>query len=96
MYTLLNSVAAVILLHIGHNFVDPKHLSQHSLQHVCQQPVETVGSLYGSRQMRHREDVDEETRVDSCNVYTISQSRKINIKTSENEHKLIIGNSPDT
>ena len=52
-YTLLNSEALVILRHIGHNLVAPKHLSQHDAQQVCQQPVETVASTYGDRQIRH-------------------------------------------
>ena len=54
MYILRKSVAAVIRLQMGQSLVVPRHLSQHNRQHVCQQPVEAVGSLYGSRHIRHR------------------------------------------
>jgi hypothetical protein len=38
---------------MGHSFVAPRQRSQHARQHVCQQPVLTVGSVYASRQIRH-------------------------------------------
>ena len=38
---------------MGQSLVVPRHLSQHNRQQVCQQPVEAVGSLYGSRHIRH-------------------------------------------
>ena len=53
-------------LQIGQSLVEPKQRSQHSRQQVCQHPVDTVGSLYGSRQIRHESDVDDNTRMDSC------------------------------
>jgi len=57
-YILLSSDTPVMRLHIGHNFVLPRHLSQHSEQQVCQQPVETVGSAYTSKQIRQLKDVE--------------------------------------
>lgn len=65
MYTLRKSVAAVIRLQIGQSFVDPRQRSQHSRQQVCQHPVETVGSVYGSIQIRQSTEVDDETRINS-------------------------------
>jgi hypothetical protein len=47
-------MAQVIRLQIGQSFVEPRHLNQHSRQQVCQQPVDTVGSEYGSRQILQR------------------------------------------
>jgi hypothetical protein len=44
-YTLRSSVACVIRLHIGQSFVALRQRNQHALQHVCQQPVDTVGSV---------------------------------------------------
>lgn len=55
--TLLKSPAPVIRLQIGQSFVEPKHRSQQSLQQVCQHPVDTVGSVYGEMQIRHRDAV---------------------------------------
>ena len=43
----------MIRLQIGHTPVALRHCNQHALQHACQQPVLTVGSLYASRQIRH-------------------------------------------
>jgi len=51
-YMRLKSDAVVIRLHIGQSF-DSRQRSQHSRQHVCQHWVETVGSVYGSRQILH-------------------------------------------
>jgi len=64
-YTLRRSAAPVMRLQMGHNFVEPRHLNQHSLQHVCQQPIDTVGSVYGSIQIRQRRGVKEVTGADS-------------------------------
>lgn len=44
-YIRRSSPAIVMRLHIGHNFVEPKQRSQQALQHVCQHPVEIVGSV---------------------------------------------------
>jgi hypothetical protein len=52
-YTRRSSLAVVMRLHMGHSFVAPRQRSQHARQHVCQQPVLTVGSVYASRQIRH-------------------------------------------
>lgn len=51
-YMRLKSDAVVIRLHIGQS-LDSRQRSQHSRQHVCQHWVETVGSVYGSRQILH-------------------------------------------
>lgn len=48
----LKSDAAVIRLHMGQS-LESKQRNQHSRQHVCQHWVETVGSVYGSRQILH-------------------------------------------
>jgi len=50
-YMRRKSDAVVIRLHIGQS-LDSRQRNQHSLQHVCQHWVETVGSVYGSRQIR--------------------------------------------
>lgn len=65
IYIRRRSVAPVIRLHIGQSFVEPKQRNQHSLQHVCQHPVETVGSLYWSRHIRQRREAEDDTRIDS-------------------------------
>lgn len=64
-YTLRKSVAPVMRLQMGQSLVEPRHLSQHSRQQVCQHPVDTVGSVYGSMQIRHSRDVEDETVADS-------------------------------
>jgi len=48
----LKSDAVVIRLHMGQN-LESKQRNQHCRQHVCQHWVETVGSVYGSRQILH-------------------------------------------
>lgn len=63
-YTLRKSVAAVMRLQMGQSLVEPRQRSQHPRQQVCQQPVETVGSVYGSRQILH--DIEDAAGVVSC------------------------------
>ena len=77
-YTRRRSVAPVIRLHIGHSFVEPRQRSQQSLQQVCQQPVDTVGSLYGSKQIRQLIEVDEILDVSFENMSAIVGDKEAN------------------
>ena len=83
-YIFLKSVAAVIRLQLGHSFVDPRHRSQHSRQQVCQHPVETVGSVYGSKQIRQSSEVEDDTRMDS--LFTHENRGNINVNGSRKKN----------
>ena len=76
-------MAPVILLQIGQSFVDPRQRNQHSRQHVCQHPMDTVGSVYGSRQIRHKSDVDDDTRDDSCCFGSEDKSKIFKLSTNQ-------------
>lgn len=62
-YIRRRSPGTVMRLHIGQSFVEPRQRIQHPAQHVCQHPVDTVGSSYGSKHILHTGDVDEDSGV---------------------------------
>jgi len=78
----LKSDAAVIRLHIGQS-LDSRQRSQHPRQHVCQHWVETVGSVYGSRQILHIG-----AGLDGSYMFMIS--RVIKRVTKEAAYRLVI------
>lgn len=65
-------------LHMGHSLVDPKHRNQHWRQHVCQHPVDTVGSSYGSRHILHTGEVEGGVNGDASEGVTVCSRVVIN------------------